>query len=318
VRADPESKAKAEHPMTKADGTALTFAKLLELGKTNSVSYLKVMTCNNLADPLGMGLWEGVPLRDILWKIKPDEKVRRVHYHGFHNDDPKRLFRSSLSINRVFEDPPGEQPVMLCYKLNGELLSPDRGGPVRMIVPEYYGFKSVKWLSHVQVTDNHLNNDTYAEKRNDVDSPMKTFARILHFSEIANSGKAIPLTGVAQCGASGLSKVQYWLKPLSDPMPTNDPYFKTAPWKDAEILPLPENEKLPTIRHQINADGRPITWPLRNTIAHFATLLTDIPKGDYELRVRTIDGNGIAQPMPRPFRKSGGNSIQRKLLTVLT
>ena len=55
---------------------------------------------------------------------------------------------------------------------------------------------------------------------------------------------------------------------------------------------------------------------LRNTIAHFAALLTDIPKGDYEIRVRTIDAKGIAQPMPRPFQKSGGNAIQQLKLTV--
>ncbi len=316
VIADPEGKAQVKHPMTKSDGTALTFDQLVEMGKTRSVSYLKVMTCNNLADPLGMGLWEGVPLRDLLWKVEPDAKARRVHYHGFHNDDPKRMFRSSLSINRVFEDPPGGQPAILCYKLNGEWLSPDRGAPVRMLVPDSYGFKSVKWLSRIQVTSSYLNNDTYAEKGNDVDSRMKTYARILNWPEKVKSGEAIPLTGVAQSGGSGLSKVQYWLKPKSEAMPTDDPYFQTAPWKDAEILPLPEDENLPQIRHQIDNAGKPITWPLTNTIIHFAALLTNVPKGNYEIRVRTIDVNGVAQPMPRPFRKSGGNAIQQKPLTV--
>ena len=156
VFADPDSKASVSKPMTKKD--ALTFDRLVEIGKTKAVSYLKVMTCNNLADPLGMGLWEGVPLRDILWMTEPDAKVRRVHYHGFHNDDPKYMFRSSLSINRVLEDPPGDQPVLICYKLNGEWLSPDRGAPVRMLVPDAYGFKSVKWLREIQLTSSHLNN----------------------------------------------------------------------------------------------------------------------------------------------------------------
>ena len=234
------------------------------------------------------------------------------------------MFLSSLSINRVLEDPPGEQPVLLCYKLNGEWLSPDRGGPVRMLVPDSYGFKSVKWLKEIQLTSSHLNNDTYAEKSNDVDSRMKTYARILNWSERVDSGKAIALTGVAQCGGSGLSKVQYWLKPKSESWPSEDRYFKNAPWKDAEILPPPDDDwgdfpndkQLPAIRHQIGADGKPITWPLRNTIVHYAALLTDVPQGDYEIRVRTIDANGIAQPMPRPFRKSGGNTIQMMKLSV--
>lgn len=324
ITADPDSKARVRKPMTNEDNTALTFDQLVEIGKSKAVSYLKVMTCNNLADPLGMGLWEGVPLRDVLWKTEPDERVRRVFYHGFHNDDPKYMFRSSLSINRVFEDPPGGQPVLLCYKLNGEWLSPDRGAPVRMLVPDSYGFKSVKWLKRIELTSNHLNNDTYAEKSNDVDSRMKTYARILNWNEKVSSGEAIPLTGVAQCGGSGLSKVQYWLKPKSESWPGDDRYFTKAPWQDAEILPapdddwgdLPDGTKLPPIRHQIGDDGKPVNWPLRNTIVHYAALLTKVPKGEYEIRVRTIDANGIAQPMPRPFRKSGGNAIQRMNLSV--
>jgi DMSO/TMAO reductase YedYZ molybdopterin-dependent catalytic subunit len=282
------------------------------------------MTCNNIADPLGMGVWEGVPLRELIWKAGPDPKIRRVHYHGFHHDDPKWLFRSSLSINRVFEAPPGGQPVILCYKLNGKWLSPDRGAPVRIIVPDAYGFKSVKWLRQIQLTTSHLNNDTYAEKGNDVESRMKTYARILNWTETVPSGTAIPLTGVAQCGAAGLKKVQYWLKPKDDRWPSDDKYFETAPWIDADILPLPvgdwddilENNKVSALQNQIGPGGKPKYWPLRNTIAHFAALLTDVPKGSYEIRVRTIDENGVAQPLPRPFQKSGGNAIQQLPLVV--
>ena len=52
------------------------------------------------------------------------------------------------------------------------------------------------------------------------------------------------------------------------------------------------------------------------TLAHWATLLKGIPIGVYDVRCRTIDQNGIAQPMPRPFRKSGRNTIQRYSLTI--
>lgn len=39
--------------------------------------------------------------------------------------------------------------------------------------------------------------------------------------------------------------------------------------------------------------------------------------GKYELRCRTIDANGAAQPLPRPFPKSGKNTIQKMLLEVV-
>ena len=40
-----------------------------------------------------------------------------------------------------FDDLP---PVIVCYKLNGEWLTPERGAPVRVVVPEHYGYKSVR------------------------------------------------------------------------------------------------------------------------------------------------------------------------------
>ena len=55
---------------------------------------------------------------------------------------------------------------------------------------------------------------------------------------------------------------------------------------------------------------------MRYTLAHWATLLKDLKPGSYDVRCRTIDENGIAQPMPRPFRKSGRNTIQRFSLVV--
>ena len=63
------------------------------------------------------------------------------------------MFRSSLPVGRVLEDPDDLPPVILCYKLNGEWLNPERGGPVRIVVPEPYGFKSIKWLTHIVLSE---------------------------------------------------------------------------------------------------------------------------------------------------------------------
>jgi hypothetical protein len=55
---------------------------------------------------------------------------------------------------------------------------------------------------------------------------------------------------------------------------------------------------------------------MRNSIVHWAALLEEAPPGKYLLRCRTIDSSGIAQPMPRPFRKSGRNAIERVPLAI--
>lgn len=323
VVSDPDAPSKLAVPLTKEAGTALDWDGLMKLAEKHAVRFPKIMTCNNGGSPLGMGLWEGVPLRTVVWLTKPASDLRRVFYYGYHNDDLKQRFQSSLPIGRVLEDPPGEHPVILCYKLNGEFLSGKRGGPVRMLVPEAYGFKSVKWLQRVVLTNAPFANDTYANGNNDVDSWMKTFARFVFHPETVPAGQPIPITGSAQVGISGLKKIQYWLHPHDAVLPADDPYFTQGDWKDAEILGPPKtwggglpDGSLPQGVRGFNAGGQPVTWPIRYALAHWAALIKDVPAGKYHLRCRSIDANDIAQPLPRPFAKSGRNGIQQVELIV--
>jgi DMSO/TMAO reductase YedYZ molybdopterin-dependent catalytic subunit len=322
VISDPDHPAKLGRSLLKGEGTALDFASLLKLGDERAVRFPKVMTCLNLGCPLGMGLWEGVPLRDVVWLTQPRENLRRVFYYGYHNDDPKQMFRSSLPIGRVLEDAFDLPPVILCYKLNGQWLDAERGGPVRIVVPEAYGFKSVKWLTHVVLTNLAHANDTYAEQNNDVDSALKTFAATLSIPSEVKSGQPIAVSGYAQVGISGLSKVQVSIESDDAPRPENDPYFTTAPWVAAELLPAPRHwgaipeGKIPPQTHGFDADGLPKTWPMRFTNAHWAAIVPGLKSGTYTFRCRTIDANGQAQPMPRPFRKSGHTAIESVRIAV--
>ncbi len=321
---DPENPARLRSPLTKAKNTALDFAGLIKLAESKAVRFAKVMTCLNIGCPLGTGIWEGVPLREVLWMTQPREDLRRVFYFGYHNDDEKQMFQSSLPVGRVLEDPFDLPPVILCYKLNGEWLTPERGGPVRIVVPEHYGFKSIKWLTTVVLSNLSHANDTYAKGNNDLDSPLKTFAATLSYPAQIKPKTPIPITGYAQVGISGLKKVQVWIENKADPLPSTDRYYTTAPWKDAEILPPPKSWgggiagdqiPMPTLGFDPQT-GRPQTWPLRLAKAHWAILHPGLPAGEYTLRCRTIDEKGHAQPLPRPFRKSGHAAIEQKDLKV--
>jgi DMSO/TMAO reductase YedYZ molybdopterin-dependent catalytic subunit len=322
VVADEDGKSKVDNPLSKEKGTALDWDGLMKLAETKAVRFPKIMTCNNGGTPLGMGLWEGVPLRDIVWMARPGENIRRLFYHGYHNDDPKQIFRSSLPIGRVLEDAFGLPPVIVAYKLNGELLSGKRGGPARIVVPEAYGFKSVKWLQRVVLTHAPFANDTYADGANDVDSGMKTFARFVSNPARVKTGEAIALTGYAQVGVSGLTRVQVWIHPKGKELPADDPHFTKAPWQDAELLAAPTTwtnlpeKAIPSPTHGFSEAGTPTQWPMRFALAHWAALLPAAEAGEYEIRCRTIDAAGIAQPMPRPFPKSGRNGIQMVSLKV--
>lgn len=322
VVSDPEHPARLGRELKKSDGTALDFAALLKLGEQHAVRFAKVMTCLNIGCPLGMGIWEGVPLREIFWLTKPREDIRRVFYYGYHNDEPSQMFRSSLPLGRVLEDPFDLPPVILCYKLNGEWLDSQRGGPVRVVVPEAYGFKSIKWLSHVVLSNLHHANDTYASGNNDLDSPLKSFAATLQVPKLIKAGEPIVVTGYAQVGISGLSKVQVSLTPATTTW-EGDPYFTKAPWSDAEILGPPAtwggglpDGKIPAETLGFNAAGSPKTWPMRLGKAHWIAVLPGVPASEYEFRCRTVDENGAAQPLPRPFRKSGHAAIETVTIAV--
>ena len=320
---DPESNSELGSPLSKEKGNAIGWSDLMNLAEKHAVRFLHVLTCTNAPNPYGMGLWEGVPLRDVLWKAEPKQNIRRIFYYGYHNDDPKQLFQSSLPINRVLEDAPGELPVILCYKLNGQYLSQANGGPVRLIAPGFYGNRSIKWLQRILVTNLHQANDTYAEGNNDVESPIKTCARFIHTPDKVKKGQLFALTGLAQVGISGLNKVQYWIHPAGKPLPQDDSYLTKGEWRDAIILPPPlkwgsdlPDGKLPTVMQIDAKTGQPFTWPIPNTIVHWAALEKVNAPGEYDLRCRTIDANGIAQPLPRPFGRSGINVIKVAKLAV--
>ncbi len=322
VFSDPNHPANIHKQLTKTENSALDFAALLKLGEKHSVRFPKVMTCLNLGCPLGMGLWEGVPLREIVKLTQPKDSLRRLFYHGYHNNDPKQVFRSSLAIGRVWEDPFDLPPVILCYRLNGEWLDSERGGPVRIIVPEDYGFKSVKWISHLYLTNLATANDTYAEQGNDVESPMKTFSATLSLPKEVKVGEKIVATGYAQVGIAGLAKVQVSIESNEFPRQGDDPHFTKAKWVDAQLLKPPENwsslpgGKIPANTHGFDAMGKPKSWPLRLTNAHWGAILPGLPKGKYTFRCRTIDEKGHAQPGPRPFRNSGHSKIESLVVTV--
>ncbi len=323
VVSDPDNPARIRNALTKKDRTALDFAGLMKLAEKRAVRFAKTMTCLNIGCPLGTGIWEGVPLREIVWLTQPRENLRRVFYHGYHNDDPQQLFRSSLAIDRVLEDPFDLPPVILCYKLNGQWLDSERGGPVRIVVPEAYGFKSIKWLTRVVLTNLYHANDTYAEGNNDVESWLKTFAATLSVPREVKAGESIPVTGYAQVGLAGLSKVQVWMQSSAVDWPEGDPYFATAPWTDARILGPPShwgavpNGKIPSDTLGFDSEtGRPRAWPMRLGKVHWAVLLPGLAAGHYTLRSRTLDEKGMPQPMPRPFQKSGHAAIEAVEINV--
>jgi DMSO/TMAO reductase YedYZ molybdopterin-dependent catalytic subunit len=317
-----DDSARVSRPRQLSDGTAIDLPTLVELGKTKGVKLLKAVQCLNIPQPLGQGLWEGVPLREVLRLAGKLTNVRRVYYWGFHNDKPEQMFRSSLSYTQAMEAAPSEPPALVVWRLNGQPLSLLRGGPVRMVVPWAHGFKSIKWLQKTVLTNDYKANDTYAESGdNDPESHLKTAAYIDPAPAQFPAGKAVGLRGTAIVGLSGLVRVEHWLRPApSQPgeLREDDPAWNEAKWIECRLddeptdwaASLPRGVAPRELWGFDPATGRPKQWPLRYGMIGWSASIADLAPGKYELRVRTVDANGFAQPEPRPNPKAGRNAVQ--------
>ena len=312
--------ARMQAPRTLKDGTALDLETLRELGKSHGIKFIKATQCLNIPEPLGQGLWEGVPLREVLKLCGKMRDVRRIYYRGFHNKDPEQIFQSSLSYTQAMETPPVGFPPMLAYRLNGQPITPLRGGPVRMIVPWAHGFKSIKWLQQIFLTNDYRANDTYALQNNDPESHLKTSAYIDPIPELMPAGQPVVLTGKVISGLSDLERVEYSLRQIiedAEPRQEAGQEHTETVWRPCPIFPPPDWEQIlpqDVKPHQLLGfdakTGQPKAWPLRFGMGYWGITLHGLQAGVYEVRVRAVDGNGFAQPEPRPLSKSGGNAVE--------
>src|SRR5882672_638642 len=309
-----QDRAGISKPLTLADGTALDLPSLMEVGRKNEVKFLKAMQCLNIPTPLGQGLWEGVPLREVLRLCGTLRNVRRIYYWGFHNNDPKQLFQSSLSYTQAMETPPEELPAFLAYRLNGEPIPLIRGGPVRMVIPWAHGFKSIKWLQRIVVTNDYKANDTYAEQNNDPESHLKTAAYLDDLPAKIPVGQPVMISGLVISGLSGLKRVEYSLS--REDSKSDEPTADDArSWTECRLEDPPEDwsSVLPArvnSRQVLGFDpktGQPATWPLRYSMISWSASLAGLTPGQYAVRVRAVDLNGFVQPEPRPNQKTGMN-----------
>ena len=83
---------------------------------------------------------EGWKLKHVLNYFGIDGEENR-HY-SFHSRDGE--YFETLTHEEAMDD-----RAILAYRMNGEDLSPEHGGPLRLIVPFLQGYKSVKWMDRV-------------------------------------------------------------------------------------------------------------------------------------------------------------------------
>jgi DMSO/TMAO reductase YedYZ molybdopterin-dependent catalytic subunit len=105
------------------------------------------------AGAIGHAEWTGVPLRVVLERaaVRPGAVAVLCEGgdRGSEPDHPEPMaFARALPLAKAL-DP----DTLLAFRMNGELLEPSHGFPVRLFVPGWYGVASVKWLRRIEVLD---------------------------------------------------------------------------------------------------------------------------------------------------------------------
>ena len=87
--------------------------------------------------------WEGVAAREIIARARPTSATQFVVAHSW----------TGYTTNMPYSDF-NDEDVLIALKHDGADLEPEHGGPVRLVVPKLYFYKSAKWLSGIEFRAN--------------------------------------------------------------------------------------------------------------------------------------------------------------------
>ncbi len=92
------------------------------------------------------GRWGGVRVSDILDSVDADASVRYVRFWSV-----RRIYDTSVPVSVALKD-----RMLLAYEFDGEYLDENYGGPVRVLCPYLWGYKSAKSVVGIELMDRYV------------------------------------------------------------------------------------------------------------------------------------------------------------------
>jgi len=122
-----------ERPLT------LDYAQLRSLPRAEQVSDSHCVTGRSVKHVR----WAGVRFRDLLAAARPQPGAGSLTFTS-----AEKPYVDSLSLRQA-----ELADAMLAYELDEKPLSRAHGAPVRVVIPEMYGYKNVKWVERITLVD---------------------------------------------------------------------------------------------------------------------------------------------------------------------
>ena len=229
---------------------------------------------------VGNAEWTGVPLSELLRRAGAKVTAREVIFEGADqgtvSEAPhpagKIHFARSVPIKKATKD------VLLAYKMNGQVLPPSHGFPLRAVVPGWYGMASVKWLQRVTVSE----------------QPFQGYYQTIDYAHWKTGGGGPELVPLSQMQV----KAEIARPGVNEVVATNNNYVvRGAAWtSEAEIIKV-----------EVTTDGG-VGWNEAKLIGPTGRDIwrlwefdwrTPSAPGRYTLMARATDSRGHTQPEHR-------------------
>ncbi|HEX8598123.1 MAG TPA: sulfite oxidase [Chloroflexia bacterium] len=242
---------------------------------------------------VGTARWRGVSLASLLGRAGLNAGAVEVLFEGADRGVPAAgavevPFARSLPLEKAIHP-----DTLMAYEMNGAPLPPEHGGPVRLLVPGWYGMASVKWVASITVLRQPFTG-FYQRERYVLDFPgssetlpvreMQARALITSLTSgavVAPRGHIV--SGVAWSGRGTVASVEVSVE-------------GGGPWRPARLLDPPAA----------------YTW------RRWEFDWTPSKLGRHVLRARSIDDEGNTQPDLAPWNRLGycNNSVQAVVVDV--
>lgn len=233
--------------------------------------------------------WTGVPLSVLFEEIQLQQSAQEIVFHGADRGIDRGIehsfSRSLAPLEAMRED------VLVAYAMNGQPLLPQHGAPLRLVVPNWYGMASVKWLERIEAIDHA-------------------------FEGVQQSGsyhfRSVP-------GEKGVPCTRMRVNSLMAPPGIPDYYGRrrTVDAGSVEILGRAWSGDAAINRVEFAVDGRWEDAALDTATGDHAwrrwTARWNAMRGTHELRCRATDETGAVQPLDPPWDVTGfgNNAAQR-------
>ncbi|UCD27208.1 MAG: molybdopterin-dependent oxidoreductase [Candidatus Bathyarchaeota archaeon] len=110
---------------------------------SNYQIFNKVVTLHCVEGWSATILWDGILVEDLLEEAEVNPKATIVIFHAYDG------YSTSLPLDYIIDN-----NIIIAYKMNKVTLPPERGFPFQLVAESKWGYKWIKWITEIELSDN--------------------------------------------------------------------------------------------------------------------------------------------------------------------